>query len=68
MHTLTFDSESGFHSSDDVVSHVTVEQPSTWGTSYHLNSLESPGKEVKDISAMHTVRLTYTHTHQTKGK
>ena len=60
-HIHTFDGESGLHASVNVVSHVTVEKPSPWVPSHHLNGLESPGEEVKDICTVHAVRLIHTH-------
>ena len=59
LHIHTFDGESGLHASTDVVSHVTVEEPSPWVSGHHFHSLESPGEEVKDVCTVHVVRLAY---------
>lgn len=64
----TFDSESGLHACTDVVSQVTVKQPSPRVSGHHLHSLESPREEVKDICTVHMICLTHTHTRREKRR
>ena len=60
--TRTFDGEGGLHACDDMISHMTVEQPNPWDPGHHLHSLERSGEEVKDVCTVDKVRLTHTHT------
>lgn len=41
----------------NVIGYMTVEQPGSWFAGHHFHSLENTGEELKDICAVHPVRL-----------